>query len=229
MGCSPSSQSENRFENHEAANSTTSLLLRHGLPLVIKVLLVGASGCGKTALIQRYMNTLHAIDKLKPTIGFDFFTKRVTVGRYQTDLQIWDTAGQEPTNSLSNAFFRRADVVVLVFDVTEWRTFEAVTEIYESYHQNFDEMNKTIYILVGNKIDRNENRTVTERDAQLWTSTRGCIPCYFTSAKTGEGVNDLFFNVARLAIYNVDHDNAISDRLFESYSTPSRKAWHQVF
>jgi len=194
-----------------------------------------------------YMNTLHAIDKLKPTIGFDFFTKRVTFGRYQTDLQIWDTAGQEPTNSLSNAFFRRADVVVLVFDVTEWRTFEAVTEIYESYHQNFDEMNKTIYILVGNKIDRNEKRTVTERDAQLWTSTRGCIPCYFTSAKTGEGVNDLFFNVARLAIYNVyvlsllgvdnhlilifhsDHDNAISDRLFESYSTPSRKAWHQVF
>jgi Ras-related protein Rab-18 len=167
-----------RFFHKESDSWSISNRLAGALSLSLTFLIFNADG------VRSYV-------RLEPM-------KFIVLNAFISPVQIWDTAGQEPTNSLSNAFFRRADVVVLVFDVTEWRTFEAVTEIYESYHQNFDEMNKTIYILVGNKIDRNENRTVTERDAQLWTSTRGCIPCYFTSAKTGEGVNDLFFNVARV-------------------------------
>ncbi|ORZ29508.1 P-loop containing nucleoside triphosphate hydrolase protein [Catenaria anguillulae PL171] len=85
----------------------------------LKILLLGSSGAGKTALALRYAQNCFNPHQ-KSTIGVDFFTKQVTVPDGSTvSINIWDTAGQERFHSLVESFFRGADACILVMDPTQ--------------------------------------------------------------------------------------------------------------
>merc|ERR1712000_433385 len=90
---------------------------------LLKVVLLGDSGVGKTSLMDRYVNKNYT-SQYKATIGADFLTKEVEVGNTVVTLQIWDTAGQERFQSLGNSFYRGADCCILTFDLTIHKTFE---------------------------------------------------------------------------------------------------------
>ena len=94
--------------------------------VLLKVIILGDSGVGKTSLMNQYVNRKFS-NQYKATIGADFLTKDITLedGR-QVTLQIWDTAGQERFQSLGVAFYRGADACVLVYDVTSQNSFKTL-------------------------------------------------------------------------------------------------------
>lgn len=157
-----------------------------------KVLLIGDSGVGKTALLQRYIegNFIHT---LASTIGIDFRTKLVTVGDRAIKLQIWDTAGQERFRAITAAYFRAAVAVLFVYDITSRSSFENLNIWHELYAKNGE---APVKFLVGTKSDR--GREVSEREAEQWAAEHSCTPveCSSLRASDAELIDQIFFEVA---------------------------------
>uniref|UniRef100_A0A8V1AFT4 RAB7A, member RAS onco family n=1 Tax=Gallus gallus TaxID=9031 RepID=A0A8V1AFT4_CHICK len=157
--------------------------------VLLKVIILGDSGVGKTSLMNQYVNKKFS-NQYKATIGADFLTKEVMVDDRLVTMQIWDTAGQERFQSLGVAFYRGADCCVLVFDVTAPNTFKTL----DSWRDEF-----LIQAILGNKIDL-ENRQVTTKRAQAWCYSKNNIPYFETSAKEAINVEQAFQTIARNAL-----------------------------
>lgn len=164
---------------------------------LIKIIILGDSGVGKTSLMNRYVNKKFST-QYKATIGADFVTKDVVVDDKLVTMQIWDTAGQERFQSLGVAFYRGADCCVLVYDVTAPTTFKSLDSWRDEFliqasprdPENFP------FIVIGNKIDQ-ENRAVSSKRAQAWCQSKNNIPYFETSAKEAVNVDSAFITVAR--------------------------------
>jgi Ras-related protein Rab-7A len=139
---------------------------------LLKVILVGDAGVGKTALLRNYVGK-PAEATYKPTIGADFFVKHIDCDGAKVALQLWDTAGQERFQSLGPAFFRGADVGVLVFDVTSQESFDSL-ENYRAKMLDAAGADSLPFLVVGNKCDA-EARDVAEEMAQSWCREVGAV------------------------------------------------------
>lgn len=168
--------------------------------VLLKVIILGDSGVGKTSLMNQYVNKKFS-NQYKATIGADFLTKEVMVDDRLVTLQIWDTAGQERFQSLGVAFYRGADCCILVYDVTMPNTFKALDSWRDEFliqssprdPENFP------FVLIGNKIDL-ENRAVSTKRAQGWGQSKGGIPYFETSAKEAINVEQAFQTVVKNAL-----------------------------
>ena len=92
----------------------------------LKVIVLGDSGVGKTSLLNRFVKQEYS-QHYRATIGADFLSKEIVIGEKHVSLQLWDTAGQERFQSLGMAFYRGADVCILVYDITNLKSFESIT------------------------------------------------------------------------------------------------------
>lgn len=125
----------------------------------IKLVIIGSSGTGKTSIRTQYIAGRFSTS-YKATIGADFFARTLPHHRIpgeQVSLQIWDTAGQERFSSLSKAFFRGADAVLLVFDVNQPETLHALRNWWSTFRDYApvpdDETYNFCTVVVGNKTD----------------------------------------------------------------------------
>ncbi|KAG1724826.1 ras-domain-containing protein [Suillus paluster] len=125
----------------------------------IKLVVIGTSGVGKTSLRGQYISGRFSTG-YRATIGADFITKSLPDPKNPTEiisLQIWDTAGQERFSSLSSAFFRGADAVLLMFDVSAPETMHALTKWWAEFKQRVpisdEEVDSFCCVIVGNKMD----------------------------------------------------------------------------
>ncbi|VAH21988.1 unnamed protein product [Triticum turgidum subsp. durum] len=121
---------------------------------LLKVIVLGDSGVGKTSLMNQYVNKKFS-QQYKATIGADFLTKEVLIEDRLVTLQIWDTAGQERFQSLGVAFYRGADCCVLVYDVNVKRTFNTLGTWHDEFINQAgpSDPKQFPFILVGNKVD----------------------------------------------------------------------------
>jgi len=87
-----------------------------------KILLIGESGVGKSCILQSFVENEFILNHL-PTIAIDFKTKVIQVDHKQLNMQIWDTAGQERYRTITNAYYKGADGIIIVFDVTNKESF----------------------------------------------------------------------------------------------------------
>ncbi|XP_022880068.1 ras-related protein Rab7 isoform X1 [Olea europaea var. sylvestris] len=103
---------------------------------LLKVIVLGDSGVGKTSLMNQYVHKKFN-HQYKATIGADFVTKELQIDDRLVTLQIWDTAGQERFQSLGVAFYRGADCCVLVYDVNVMRSFDTLDNWHEEFLKQF--------------------------------------------------------------------------------------------
>jgi Ras-related protein Rab-7A len=156
---------------------------------------------GKTSLMNRYVRDKFS-QQYKATIGADFLTKDIEVDGRMVTMQIWDTAGQERFQSLGVAFYRGADACVLVYDVTDAKSFDNLDSWMDEFLIQASPRNQDTFpfVVLGNKSDLEANRQVPFSKAQSWCAKKNKIPSFETSAKTAVNVEQAFLTVARSAL-----------------------------
>lgn len=161
----------------------------------IKLLMIGDSGVGKTCLLLRYAN-----DSFSPTfittIGIDFKIKNITLDDKKVKLQIWDTAGQERFRTITTSYFRGAEGILLVYDVTDRASFNSIRNWVGQIQQHADV--NVSKILVGNKCDMSDDRVISTEEGQKLADEYG-IQFFETSAKSSVNVDSGFIAIAREA------------------------------
>lgn len=155
---------------------------------VYKTVLVGEGGVGKTSLAVRY--TEDRFDqKMKMTIGVNFATKKVRVGGTDITLLIWDLGGQPRFQEVISDYFIGSKLGIAVYDVNRIFTLHRLRNWITRLHNAVPSCE---IFLVGNKIDeRIDGMGVTLEDAQEFAEEYNA-QVFEVSAKTGEGVFDLF-------------------------------------
>eukprot|EP00697_Spironema_sp_BW2_P002570 gnl/Spiro4/13406_TR7148_c0_g1_i1.p2 gnl/Spiro4/13406_TR7148_c0_g1~~gnl/Spiro4/13406_TR7148_c0_g1_i1.p2 ORF type:complete len:223 (+),score=41.66 gnl/Spiro4/13406_TR7148_c0_g1_i1:80-748(+) len=165
--------------------------------VLLKVIILGDSSVGKTSLMNQYVNKKFN-QQYKATIGADFLTKEIFIDDRLVTMQIWDTAGQERFQSLGVAFYRGADCCVLVFDVTQPKTFDSLDTWKEEFlvQANPHDQATFPFVVLGNKIDKTD-RYINDQRALAWCKN---IPYFPTSAKENLSVELAFNTIARNAL-----------------------------
>jgi len=160
---------------------------------LIKLLLIGDSGVGKSCLLLRFSD-----DSFTPsfitTIGIDFKIRTIELEGKRIKLQIWDTAGQERFRTITTAYYRGAMGILLVYDVTDDKSFANIRNWIRNIEQHASEnVNK---ILIGNKCDLVDKKVIdTARGKALADEYQ--IKFMETSAKNSINVDDAFTSLAR--------------------------------
>ncbi|XP_026192988.1 ras-related protein Rab-1B [Cyclospora cayetanensis] len=160
---------------------------------LFKLVLIGDSGVGKSCLLLRFSDDTFS-ESYITTIGVDFRFRTVNVDGKVVKLQIWDTAGQERFRTITSAYYRGADGIVLVYDVTEAESLAHVDEWLSEVNRYATE--NAVKILVGNKSEKDCDRAVATDDAKRKAEDLG-ISFVETSAKNGINVDLAFITVAR--------------------------------
>ncbi|KAF5184468.1 Ras-related protein rabc1 [Thalictrum thalictroides] len=170
-------------------SSSSSMDVGVEFDYLFKLLFVGDSGVGKSSLLLSF--TSNTFDHLSPTIGVDFKVKLVSLGGKKLKLSIWDTAGQERFRTLTSSYYRGAQGIIMVYDVTRRETFTNLADIWGKEIDLYSTNRDCIKMLVGNKVDKESERVVTRKEAMDFAREYGClfIEC---SAKTRVNVEQCF-------------------------------------
>ncbi|XP_043980428.1 EF-hand calcium-binding domain-containing protein 4B isoform X1 [Gambusia affinis] len=183
---------------------------------LFKVILVGNSSVGKTSLLQRFCD-----DRFHPgtcaTVGIDYSVKTITVDNSQVALQLWDTAGQERYRSITKQFFRKADGVIVMYDVTAEQSFTAVRQWLTSIKEGTG--GEIPIMLLGNKTDKE-----AEREVQKEVGERLAKDCQMTffecSACSGANVAESMVHLARILKEQEDQQK---EKTVQLISSPSKR------
>ena len=158
-----------------------------------KVTVVGSGGVGKSALVLQFMSA-EFMEDYEPTIG-DSYHKMVVLDGEGVQVIILDTAGQEDYADIRDCDIRSGEGFLCVFSITERDSFQATQEFREQILRVNNDDTIT-FILVGNKCDVSAKRQVLQSDAQKRAESWN-VPYVETSAKTGENVDKVFFDLIR--------------------------------
>ncbi|KAL9318208.1 hypothetical protein ACSQ67_014725 [Phaseolus vulgaris] len=165
-----------------------------GYDLSFKILLIGDSAVGKSSLLVSFIS--NSVEDIAPTIGVDFKIKVFTVGGKRLKLTIWDTAGQERFRTLTSSYYRGAQGIILVYDVTRRDTFTNLSEVWSKEVELYSTNQNCVKMLVGNKVDRDSERVVTKEEGLTLAEELGCL-FFECSAKTRENVDRCFEELAQ--------------------------------
>ncbi|MEM1885792.1 MAG: GTP-binding protein, partial [Candidatus Jordarchaeales archaeon] len=162
---------------------------------VFKIVVIGDGGVGKTSLILRLTRNVFPTS-YRPTLGADFASYKIELDNKIVTLQLWDLGGQPSFAHLRSFFYTEAKGGVIVFDLTNVKSFENVEKWYDELTSV---CGKVPVILVGNKHDLVNERRVPRYEAERVARKIGAL--YFeTSAKTRYMVDQAFTAIARLVL-----------------------------
>lgn len=162
--------------------------------VMLKIVVIGDGASGKTSLITRYTQDQFG-KQYDQTIGLDFFLKRINVTENKNvTLKIWDIGGQTLGGNMLDKYIYGADGVLLVYDVTNHRSFENLEDWYEAVSKMVRDK-KLHYALVANKSDLEHMRNVT-REKHNAFAKKHKFGSHYVSAKTGESVPICFKSLA---------------------------------
>ena len=131
---------------------------QNGYDMIFKIVLIGDTSVGKTNILSKYLSNEFDPDS-KATVGVEFGTRDFQIENNKVKVQIWDTAGQERYRSITNAYYKGAKGSLLVYDITNPKTFENLDKWLSDLKGNAEE--KISVVLIGNKSDLEEERQVS--------------------------------------------------------------------
>lgn len=153
-----------------------------------KIILIGDSGVGKSCLLLRFSDD-HFTESYITTIGVDFRFRTIKVDDKIVKLQIWDTAGQERFRTITSAYYRGADGIIIIYDTTDRNSFLHIDEWMNEINNYTSE--NTCKLLVGNKSDCKEEIEINKSEGANKAKELG-IPFIETSAKDATNVEQAF-------------------------------------
>lgn len=164
--------------------------------IIAKLLIVGDASVGKSSLVFRYTEDEFSDDQIS-TIGLDVKIKTEIVNGIVIKCQLCDTAGQDRFKSIVQSLYRRTHAILLVFDVTNEKSFKNIQTWYDDVKQGT--CNKTKFLLIGNKCDNKKKRVVDFEKANEFAKSLG-MSYIETSAKTDQNVKHCIFEVLQLLV-----------------------------
>uniref|UniRef100_A0A8C0EJ93 Calcium release activated channel regulator 2A n=1 Tax=Bubo bubo TaxID=30461 RepID=A0A8C0EJ93_BUBBB len=197
------------LSNEERINSVPDRLF--------KIIFVGNSSVGKTSFLRRFCE-----DRFFPgtaaTVGVDYNVKTITVDNTQVALQLWDTAGQERYRSITKQFFRKADGVIVMYDITAKDTFTAVKQWLISIEETTGE--NVPVLLLGNKTDNEKEREVPMGMGEHLAKDYNLI-FYECSAYSGYNTKQSVLHLARIL---KEHEDKVKEKTIELQSDTNKKS-----
>ena len=185
-----------------------STVSNHPYDQKIKIMVIGESLVGKTALITKYTKNTFGGAYLT-TVGIDFQDKFLNINGKEIKIELWDTAGQERFRNIAKNYFQSSDGFLLVYDLTKKSSFENLE--FWNTQINLNAPKETKYILVGNKKDLENQREVQIEEGEDFAKKNN-IKFFETSAKDGTNVIDVFETLAKEIVNDVEQINTRSKR-----------------
>jgi len=194
--CGDAAKHKNRLKARQSRASQTAKMASVKIPEQ-KVILCGEFGVGKSSLFRRFMSdTFTTATDRKSTMGLDHFGKNFKVGTdREIKLQLWDTGGMERVASITSSYYKFSEAAILVFSLDNPDTFHILSQHLldiVTYAENAK------IFLCGNKFDQKSRIQITDSDMEAF-----CEQChnlvsgvYKTSCRTGEGVHEMFQDIA---------------------------------
>eukprot|EP01130_Rhizamoeba_saxonica_P000342 TRINITY_DN1030_c0_g4_i1.p1 TRINITY_DN1030_c0_g4~~TRINITY_DN1030_c0_g4_i1.p1 ORF type:complete len:218 (+),score=45.85 TRINITY_DN1030_c0_g4_i1:89-655(+) len=162
---------------------------------LFKYIIVGDTAVGKSCLLVQFTDKRFE-SQHDLTIGVEFGSRTITVDSNQVKLQIWDTAGQEKFRSITRSYYRGAACAFLVYDITRRETFDNLNTWLEDCLKYKLPDSEIVIMVIGNKMDLEAERAVTRDEGESFANKHG-LGFMETSAKTAEGVDEMFFRTAK--------------------------------
>lgn len=188
--------------------------------LRVKMVLLGASGVGKSSLAVRFSKDYFR--STSPTVGCAYLTRVVHLSQVTLRFEIWDTAGQEKYHSVTPLYYRGAHTALLVYDISSRESFIRA-QLWLRELEKHSDLGSTVTWLVGNKADLDRDRRVSTQEGEKLARERGL---FFTetSAMSGDQVNDLMASVAHRVYQHVGEGGG---GLTEWRETPAGQTYHR--
>lgn len=172
----------------------------------LKIVLIGSSGVGKSTFLCRYCD-----DQFNPhilvTIGIDFKCKTINIGGRSVKLRIWDTAGQENFHSVTPSFCRRADGIILMYDITNLQSFKSTNYWLEKVREHSPDYARIM--LIGSKLDLAVKAVKREVSFEMGKEAARRIdaPFFEISSASGKNIDEAFkvFTRGILEGHNLPH------------------------
>ena len=156
----------------------------------LKILIIGDSNVGKTSILLQYTSNFFQETHIA-TIGVEFKLKEIMLDNIEYKLNIWDTAGQERFKAITKSFFKAADGIVFVYDVTNKPSFENIKNWIKDAESKANDFK---IIIVGNKIDLNDSREVSFEEGKNFAKKKNC-PFFESSAKDKINIDEIFITL----------------------------------
>jgi len=164
----------------------------------LKLIVVGNQGTGKSCILNRFVNETFE-ENYQATIGLDFQSKNITIHDQDVRLIIYDTAGQEKFRSLIPMYIREAQIILLVYDISDKDSFDAMPNWIQEVKEVLNK--EVVFALIGNKMDLESQRKVSYEEGKKLAEKNNFV-FQEISAKTGKNFENLFEVQIFETVYN---------------------------
>jgi Ras-related protein Rab-1A len=178
--------------------------------IIYKIILLGSFDSGKTRFIRRYADNIDDSSFIT-TIGVDFKIKSIKIDNKIIKLQIWDTAGQERFRSILSSYYKGANGILLLYDITNVNSFKNLSNWLIDIEKNSSKNVKKI--LIGNKCDLNELRKIPINKGKEFADTYN-MKFIETSAKNNVNINECFNILGKELLNNIDLISNKKEKIF---------------
>ena len=175
---------------------------------VLKLVILGEGRVGKTSILSKYFKQKFNQGE-KSTINPSFYEKKVKYQGKEIQLKFWDTAGQEQFNAISTMYYQGAVGALLVYDVSIFETFNKVKSWVKTLQEAVGK--DIIFVIAGNKYDLVGKMDEHMPEIDSYCSQEKCKH-FFTSAKTGYGLDNTFSTLIQSVLDKVKPTGAVSGR-----------------
>jgi len=157
-----------------------------------KMILFGNVSVGKTSLVNRYVNNKFVSNYIS-TLGYNVYEKQIPHDNVILSIMIYDVGGQEQFRDLRRKYAEGANTAFIIYDVTNRESFE---KIPDWKHNLFLFSGEIPFILIGNKIDLEDDRKVSFKEGMELSVKLGALAFVETSAKNGIDVEKAFVDLS---------------------------------
>ncbi|MEJ2248823.1 MAG: GTP-binding protein [Candidatus Lokiarchaeota archaeon] len=167
-----------------------------------KIVVCGDPGVGKTSSILRF--THNAFNRTYiPTLGVSISEKDIKIEDNIVELVLWDIAGQSKFQTMRTHFYQGTEGVLLVFDLSNYRSFENIENWFKDIAENTSQKYRIIGFIIGNKSDLIKERKVDRMEAENLANMLN-LEYIETSALTGENIDNMFINMAQKILNSIN-------------------------